>query len=109
MTETGASSKISVVAKVVAGAGRESEVRASLTEAVRAVEHEAGTELYSVHQDAADPAVFWMFELYRDAEAVQEHRRSDAMRSLVADMRSLTESRGEIHVLAPVAAKGLDL
>jgi quinol monooxygenase YgiN len=101
--------KVSVVARVTAAAGHEEAVRARLAEAVRAVADEHGTEVYSVHRDASDPTVFWMFEVYASREAVDAHRVSDAMRSLVADMKDLAEGRGEVHVLRPVAAKGLDL
>ena len=101
--------KVSVVAKVVAAAGRDGDVRQRLVDAVAAVEAEAGTEVYSVHQDAQDLSVFWMFELYSGGEAVDIHRHGDPMRGLVADLVPLIAGRGEIHVLAPVAAKGLDL
>lgn len=109
MVSPTASSKLSVVAKVVAAAGREAEVRARLVEAAAAVAGEAGTEVYSVHQDAENAAVFWMFEMYAGRQAVEIHRHSDAMRDLVTDMKVLAGERAEIHVLRPLAAKGLDL
>ncbi|MBW8827098.1 MAG: antibiotic biosynthesis monooxygenase [Acidobacteria bacterium] len=51
-----------------------------------------GSELYSVHRSRRDPNTVFVYELYRDKEALKLHQANEELRGLGAGLRDLTES-----------------
>ena len=102
--------KVAVLAKMTAKEGQGPELARIMREKlVPAVEQEEGTEIYSMHQDAANADVIWFFELYRDNDALSAHSGSEAMKSVGPDLGPLLAGRPELYLLNPVVAKGLQL
>jgi quinol monooxygenase YgiN len=60
----------------IAQPGKEDEVRAALADLAPASRAEPGNQVYLVHQDPEQPAVFRIFEVYDDEEAFRAHGAS---------------------------------
>jgi quinol monooxygenase YgiN len=102
--------KVGVIAKITAAEGRRDEVAEGLKKMIPTVEGEEGTELYILHEDTGSEDVLWMYELYRDAEALGTHSSSPAMAELMGALGGdLMGAPPELIVLHPVTAKGVDL
>jgi quinol monooxygenase YgiN len=103
-------SKIAVIAKFTAASGRRDEVAASLDDLMAHVDSEAGTELYILHEDPANPDVLWLYELYADSDALQAHSSSPAMMALFQTLGGdLMGAPPELSVVNPVRGKGAGL
>jgi quinol monooxygenase YgiN len=55
--------------------GKEDVVREALVELAPASRNEPGCQAYVVHQDAGQPSVFKIFEVYDDEDAFTAHTR----------------------------------
>lgn len=99
--------KISLIAKLTVAEGKGPELEARLADLIAAAGEEDGLEVYSAHKDAQDDDVYWFFELYRDAEALEVHGKGEAMRPAMKALGGLLAGRPEVTMLSPVAAKGL--
>jgi quinol monooxygenase YgiN len=103
-------SKIAVLAKITAAPGKRDEVAAALAKMFPQAESEPGTELYILHDDAADGDVLWMYELYTDGDALQAHASSPAMLEAFGTFGGdLMGAPPELMMLNPRAAKGVAL
>jgi len=71
------------------------------------VNTEAGTEIYILNEDQADENLVWVYELYRDSDSFGEHTSSDAMAALLGALRDLLDGDAGLHMLTPIAGKGL--
>ena len=100
-------SKLSVIAKLTATDGKESELEAALASLVTAADAEDGLEVYSAHAANDEPGVFYFFEIYRDADALAVHGKTDGMRAAMGAVGALLAGRPEVIGMRPVAAKGL--
>ena len=102
--------KVAVLAKMTAKEGQGPALAQIMREKLMpAVEAEEGTEIYTMHQDAANADVIWFFELYRDNDALSAHSGSEAMKSVGPDLGPLLAGRPELFLLNPLVAKGLEL
>lgn len=99
-------SKVALIAKLPAKAGRRDELVANFTPMMEAVNDEAGTEVYILHLDQGDENVAWVYELYTDADAMGAHSSSDTMATLLGSMGDLIED-AEMIFLQPISGKGL--
>lgn len=98
-------SKVSVVATITAKAGRGDEVIAAFEGAKDAVQAEAGTLVYALHRNQANPDVFYVTELYEDQAALDAHMAGPAMAAL-AGIGDAIEG-ADLQFAVPVAvAKG---
>lgn len=102
-------SKISVIAKLTAADGKADELRKALTGVVDAAAEEEGLEVYSAHEAADEPDVFYFFEVYRDQAALDTHGTGEGMRAAMGAFGGLLAGRPEITMMSPVVAKGLDI
>lgn len=102
-------SKITIIARLTAAEGKADELASALGVMCTAADEEPGLEIYSAHQDSSDENVFWFFELYTDADALGVHGKGDGMKAAMGALGGLLGAKPEIHHLAPVAAKGLDI
>ncbi len=100
-------SKVAMIAKITAASGKRDEVVEQLKPMFPQADSEAGTELYILHEDASNPDVLWMYELYADHDALQAHSSSQAMGVLMAALGGdLMGAPPELIVLNPVQGKG---
>jgi quinol monooxygenase YgiN len=102
-------SKISLIARLTAAEGKESELEDVLRGVIEAAEEETGLEVYSAHRADDEPGVYYFFELYRDDDAKTAHGKGERMRAAMAAFAGLLGGRPEIITMTPIAAKGLDV
>lgn len=96
-----------MIAKFTCVDGKRDELYAGLAPMMDHVESEAGTQLYQLLEDPNDPNVAYMYELYRDAEALQAHSTSDVMKQIMNAFGGILAGRPELTMLTPVRGKGL--
>ena len=100
--------QVAVVAKLTAVEGKSDELAAAIVDLVAEVrEGEPDTLVYSAAQDTTDPNVFWFYEHYGSAEAAATHSGGAALANAGNRMRGLLAGPPEVHLLTPVAGKGL--
>ena len=97
---------ITLFAKVVAKEGSEEALRGAIVSLVEAASEEEGLITYRSHQDDAEPAVFWFYEVYVDEDALAVHGRGERMRVAMGVLGDLLASRPEVHQVTSVASKG---
>ena len=71
--------------------------------------YEDGTEVYSFHLDRSDDNALWLFELYRDEDALAEHSSTDAIKTLLTALPGLLSEPPLMVFATPVDAKGFDV
>ena len=99
---------VAVVAKLTAVEGKSEELAATIADLVTEVrEAEPDTLVYAAAQDTADANVFWFYEYYGSAEAAATHSGGAALANAGNRMRGLLAGPPEVHLLTPVAGKGL--
>lgn len=99
-------SKVALIAKLSAKAGRRDDIVTNFSPMMEAVNGEAGTEVYILHLDQGDENVAWVYELYTDSDAMGAHSGSETMATLLGAMGDLIEN-AEMILLEPVSGKGL--
>ena len=100
--------QVAAVAKLTAVEGKGEELKSVIATLVAGVrDTEPGTLVYAAAQDAADPDVFWFYELYGSPDAAAAHSSGTALADAGVAMRGLLAARPEVHRLTPVAATGL--
>lgn len=102
-------SKISLIAKLTAVDGKTDELEAAMRSVVAAADEEDGLEVYSAHRVDGEPGTYYFFEVYRDQAAWDVHGKGDRMREAMGGFAGLLAGRPELTVMAPVAAKGIDV
>ncbi len=102
-------SKISLIAKLSAAEGKETELEARLGDLVAAADEEDGLEVYTSFRATDQPGTYYFVEVYRDEEAWGVHGKGDGMRAAMGALGGLLGGRPEIIMLEPVASKGLDV
>jgi autoinducer 2-degrading protein len=55
--------------------------------------NEEGCRRFDVHQEARDPTLFFLYELYTDEAALEAHRNSEHYKSFRADTADWVTSR----------------
>lgn len=102
-------SKITIIAKLTIQDGKDAEMEAALATLCSVADEETGLEIYSAHKDTAEDNVYWFFEMYTGDEAWAAHGKGDGMKEAMGAFGGLLAGRPELHILSPVAAKGLDI
>ena len=100
-------SKVTVLGTFKCQDGKATEMEAVLAEMVEAARGEPGVEIYSYHR--GEENTFWFFALMADAESMQKHGQSDAMKTAMSAFGPLVAGPPQMTITAPVAALGLDL
>jgi quinol monooxygenase YgiN len=100
-------SKVSVIAKITAAEGKRDELASKLQFALDHAADEPGTLAYSLHADAKDEAVLWMYELYENQGALDAHMGADWFKELGPMLAGLVGNRPELIFCTPLAGKGL--
>jgi quinol monooxygenase YgiN len=77
---------------MVAKPGRDEELLEVLTTMATIAAADEGTEVYAVHRVRNDPATFFIYELYRDKDALSLHRANTRLTDAAKPLSELTES-----------------
>jgi len=99
--------KTSIIAKITFQSGKRDEAVEAFGPMFKAVNDEAGTEVYVLCLDNADEDVLWVYELYADAGALAAHNGSEAMAAMFGALGGLVAGAPEINTLTPALAKGV--
>ena len=99
--------KVALVAKMTAAAGKRDELVEAFGTLYDAVDQEEGTEIYALHLDAGNEDVVWFYELYQDMDSLTAHGTSEAMQAMGPQLTPLLAGQPELSFLTPVRAKGL--
>ena len=100
-------SKVAVIAKLVAQAGKRDDLENALKTALDTASGEAGTLVYALHRDNKESDILWFYELYTDEDALKAHSSSDAFKALGPAIGAFLAGRPELHMLSPVGGKGI--
>jgi quinol monooxygenase YgiN len=100
-------SQVSVIAKLTATEGKRDQLAQALQFALDHAAEEPGTLAYSLHADAKDESVLWMYELYENQAALDAHMGAPWFAELGPKLAGLVAARPELTFCAPVAGKGL--
>ncbi len=100
-------SKVTMIGTFSCKDGAAEEMEAVLADMVEAARGEPGVEIYSYHRGEGN--TFWFFALMSDAESMQQHGQSDAMKAVMGRFMPLMEDRPQMSPTTPIAAIGLDL
>lgn len=66
---------LTLLARLKAKSGKEDGLRAEMMKMVPASRAEAGCINYDLHVDNQDPCVFWVYENWKDAAALDAHTK----------------------------------
>ena len=100
--------QVAVVAKLTAVEGKADELAEVIVDLVAQVrDDEPSTLVYAAAQDAGNPHVFWFYEYYDSPDAAAAHSAGDALATAANGMRGLLAAPPDVHMLTPVAGKGL--
>lgn len=98
---------VAVFSKLTARPGRADDLAALLAGLVNRASSEPGTVVYALHGDRAQPEVFWLYELYRDDDALGAHRDGDAVRWVMPQLGDHLAGPPEIIFTEPLVSHGL--
>jgi quinol monooxygenase YgiN len=101
--------KVAVIAKLMAAEGKRDALVEALRGLVAGTQTEEGTLAYVLNTDTAEADTVWFYELYADQDALTTHSTSDTMKTVGRELAPLMAGRPEVHVLTPVAGKGVEL
>ena len=86
-----------VTAHLRAKQGKEAELRVALEQLVQDCDHHVGLLLYSVHQDASDPASFLFYEHYLSEKAFKDHLASEELKKAQVIFDELVDGETQIE------------
>ena len=66
------------------------------------LEEEPGTELFIVHLDPDDANIVWLYEIFRDEDAQEEHRAADGFAQLMTELPDVLGAPPAILRLDPL-------
>lgn len=98
---------VAVFATLRAAEGCEQELTSVIEDLVEQSHEEPGTLVYAAHRHRKEPGVFWFYEVYEDAAALEEHAARAGAR--MAEFAHLLAERPQVSVVDAVADKGLGL
>jgi quinol monooxygenase YgiN len=85
---------LTVIAYMRARPGKEDELRQALEALIKPTTEERGYVNYDLHQGAEDPAVFFFYENWESAEALDAHLDTPHLRHFAAIMGDLLDDGG---------------
>jgi quinol monooxygenase YgiN len=80
---------LTIVAEIVAKAGKEAELRSALMALVEPTRKETDCVQYDLHESNEQPGRFLFFENWKDGEALDRHFQTPHLKDFVARMDSL--------------------
>jgi len=100
-------SKVSMIGTITCQDGKADEMAAVLADMVAAATDEPGCEIYSYHRGEGNQ--FWFFALMTDAESMQAHGQSEAMKAAMQAFMPLMAEPPQMSPATPIAAIGFDV
>jgi quinol monooxygenase YgiN len=101
--------RIVVTASLTAKPGLGDQLAEELGKLVDAVADEEGTELFVVHRVEGDPDTVFFYEVYRDQDALDAHRKNPALAASGPALGELLGGAPVLTTLTPVKAKALPI
>lgn len=89
---------LTVIAKFVAKAGKEEELRKELLERIEPTRAEAGCIFYDLHQDIENPAVMVFLENWKSKEDLEKHLAMPYLQSLLGLVDDMCAEPPEIRL-----------
>lgn len=99
MTET----LLTVVAAMVAKAGKEDELKKRLLGLVEPTRKEEGCVQYDLHESTAEPGRFLFFENWKSRELLDRHLQSPHLRAFVAEAPELLAEPLHVQTFTRIA------
>ena len=96
---------ITIVAKLKAKQGSEKQLEEAFRAMIPKVRGEAGTQTYILHRSVQDPTLFVFYEVYKDGEALDFHRKTPHMAELGKALGGLLDGRPQIEMLTEIDRK----
>ncbi len=96
---------ITIVAKLKAKQGSETEMEEALRAMIPKVREEPGALIYILNRSVKDPTVFVFYEVYKDQAAFDFHTRTPHMAELQSKLPSLLDGRPAIDILTELDGK----
>ena len=87
---------LTVIAHMRAKPGREQDLRQALETLVQPTTQEAGYVNYDLHQSVEDPAVFFFYENWESAQALDAHLETPHLEQFKSVMDDLLD--GGLHI-----------
>ena len=91
-----------MLVRLTAAAGRRAALLDALHRYSDGLAEEPGTEMYVVHVDPDDADVVWLYEVFRDAEAQEQHRATEGFAQLMTEIPDLLAAPPGILRLDPL-------
>jgi quinol monooxygenase YgiN len=102
--------KLAVMVKTRTQPGKRDDVRRLWDAHLRPrVEANAAQEVYFFCEDANDPDVFYLFEIYANPEAMEANGQSPWFADYMAAVGPLLTDQSEVAIATPTWAKGASL
>ena len=102
---------ITVVARLKAKAGKETDLERAIRAAIGPTHAEEGCLKYALHRAVDDPSVFTLVESWTSKALLDRHLASKHIADLFSKLPALVEGAPDIRVFEPLAegnpAKGL--
>jgi quinol monooxygenase YgiN len=92
-----------VVAKLKARQESIEDMEKALRDMVSKVKDEEGTLVYTLHQDAGNPAVFLFYEKYKDVDALTVHSSTPYFKDLFKSIKPMLDGDPEIALYNELA------
>lgn len=97
------SQAVVILALLHAKAGMEDELGRRLGALVKETRQEPGALTYDLHRSLDDPALWFVYEIYRSEEAVAAHMASPYLKSFLAGGPALLDRPADIRKFALVS------
>lgn len=87
---------LTVIAHMRAQAGKEQELRDALVALIEPTSQETGFVNYDLHQSTEDPAVFYLYENWDSADALDAHLAAPHLQQFAGRLDELLD--GGLHI-----------
>jgi quinol monooxygenase YgiN len=93
--------EIRVIARALARAGKEDQLRNTLVGMLTPTRAEQGCRLYELYE-SSNRGLYYFYEKWESQDALERHIESPHYKQLAQDIRDLLESAFEVNVLDPL-------
>ena len=100
-------SKVGVLVKFRAKSGLRDQLVEHLQSLVAVANSESGTEDWSFHLSPVEPDAVWLYEVYCDQQAMDDHNKAEITVQAKTRTHELTVGAPEVTPIIPLAGKGL--
>jgi quinol monooxygenase YgiN len=93
--------EIRVIARALARAGKEDQLRNTLVGMLTPTRAEQGCRLYELYE-SSNRGLYYFYEKWESQDALERHIETPHYKQLAQDVRDLLESAFEVNVLDPL-------